>query len=225
MSVAVLFFPGTNCEQDTKYAVEKLGYKAEVVWHKEHSLPSGTEAVIVPGGFSYGDYLRSGAIARFSPIMQEVAKFADKGGKVLGICNGFQILLEAGLLPGAMKRNENLHFISKFVNLKVFDNNNQFLSLTQKGELLNMPVAHADGNYNVDSETLKKMYANGQVLLKYADENGNEMNLNGSVDNIAGICNSTNTVFGLMPHPERACENALISVDGNKMIKGFLSSL
>jgi phosphoribosylformylglycinamidine synthase subunit PurQ / glutaminase len=225
MSVAVLFFPGTNCEQDTKYAVEKLGYKAEVIWHKEHSLPSGTDAVIVPGGFSYGDYLRSGAIARFSPIMQEVAKFAEKGGKVLGICNGFQILLEAGLLPGAMKRNENLHFISKFVDLKVVSNENPFLSLTQSGELLNMPVAHADGNYTVDDETLKKMYANGQVLLKYADENGNELNLNGSADCIAGVCNASKTVFGLMPHPERACESALISEAGNKLLKGFLSSL
>ncbi len=225
MSIAVLFFPGTNCEQDTKYAVERLGYKAEVVWHKESALPSGTEAVIVPGGFSYGDYLRSGAIARFSPIMQEVAKFAQKGGKVLGICNGFQILLEAGLLPGAMKRNENLHFISKFVDLKVVSNDNAFLSLTKTGELLNMPVAHADGNYNIDTETLKKMYDKGQVLLKYADENGKELNLNGSVDCIAGICNETKNVFGLMPHPERACENALRSEDGNKLIKGFLASI
>jgi len=225
MSIAVLFFPGTNCEQDTKYAVERLGYKAEIVWHKESALPSGTEAVIVPGGFSYGDYLRSGAIARFSPIMQEVTKFAQKGGKVLGICNGFQILLEAGLLPGAMKRNENLHFISKFVNLKVVSNDNSFLSLTRNGELLNMPVAHADGNYNIDLESLKKMYDKGQILLKYADENGNELNLNGSVDCIAGICNETKNVFGLMPHPERACENALGSEDGNKLIKGFLASI
>ena len=136
MSVAVLFFPGTNCEQDTKYAVEKLGYKAEIVWHKESSLPVNTDAVIVPGGFSYGDYLRSGAIARFSPIMQEVAKFAKNGGRVLGICNGFQILLESGLLPGAMKRNENLHFVSKFVNLKVIENQNGFLKLAQKNEIL-----------------------------------------------------------------------------------------
>lgn len=222
MSIAVLFFPGTNCEQDTKYAVEKLGAKAQIVWHKEASLPEGTDAVIVPGGFSYGDYLRSGAIARFSPIMQDVAKFAAKGGKVLGICNGFQILLEAGLLPGAMKRNENLHFVSKFVNLKVLDNNNLFLSGTTQNELLNMPVAHAEGNYTVDEDTLKKMYANGQVLLKYADENGAELNLNGSTDNIAGICNETKNVFGLMPHPERACEGNLLSEDGAKLLKGFL---
>jgi len=225
MSIAILFFPGTNCEQDTKYAVEKLGYKASVVWHKEHSLPADTEAVIVPGGFSYGDYLRSGAIARFSPIMQEVAKFAANGGKVLGICNGFQILLEAGLLPGAMKRNENLHFVSKFVNLKVISNDNTFLSFASNDELLNMPVAHAEGNYAVDADTLKQMYDNEQVLLKYADENGSELNINGSTDNIAGICNASKTVFGLMPHPERACENALISEDGNKLLKGFLSSL
>ncbi len=225
MSVAILFFPGTNCEQDTKYAVEKLGYKATVVWHKDTSLPDKTEAVIVPGGFSYGDYLRSGAIARFSPIMQDVAKFAKKGGKVLGICNGFQILLEAGLLPGAMKRNENLHFISKFVNLKVVSNNNSFLSLTQNGELLNIPVAHADGNYTVEDNVLKQMYDNEQVLLKYADESGAELNLNGSVDCIAGVCNAQKTVFGLMPHPERACESALNSEDGSKLLRGFLGSI
>lgn len=225
MSIAILFFPGTNCEQDTKYAVEKLGYNAAIVWHKESALPADTEAVIVPGGFSYGDYLRSGAIARFSPIMQEVAKFAKNGGKVLGICNGFQILLEAGLLPGAMKRNENLHFISKFVNLKVVSNDNLFLSLAQKDELLNMPVAHAEGNYTVDEETLKKMYEGGQVLLKYADENGDEINLNGSAESIAGICNAEKTVFGLMPHPERACDGALQSEDGLKLLKGFLGTI
>ncbi len=225
MSIAVLFFPGTNCEQDTKYAVEKLGYTANVIWHKDASLPAGTDAVIVPGGFSYGDYLRSGAIARFSPIMQDVAKFAQNGGKVLGICNGFQILLEAGLLPGAMKRNENLHFISKFANLKVVSNDNSFLSLTAKGELLNMPVAHADGNYTIDDDTLKAMYDNGQVLLKYADEEGNELNLNGSADCIAGVCNAQKTVFGLMPHPERACESTLRSEDGAKLLKGFLGSI
>lgn len=225
MSIAILFFPGTNCEQDTKYAVEKLGYNAAIVWHKESALPADTEAVIVPGGFSYGDYLRSGAIARFSPIMQEVAKFAKNGGKVLGICNGFQILLEAGLLPGAMKRNENLHFISKFVNLKVVSNDNLFLSLAKKDELLNMPVAHAEGNYTVDEETLKKMYEGGQVLLKYADENGDEINLNGSAKSIAGICNAEKTVFGLMPHPERACDGALQSEDGLKLLKGFLGTI
>ena len=224
MSVAVLFFPGTNCEQDTKYAVEKLGYKAEIVWHKESSLPVNTDAVIVPGGFSYGDYLRSGAIARFSPIMQEVAKFAKNGGRVLGICNGFQILLESGLLPGAMKRNENLHFVSKFVNLKVIENQNGFLKLAQKNEILSVPVAHAEGNYTVDTDTLKKMYDNGQVLLKYCDESGLEINLNGSVDSIAGICNETKNVFGLMPHPERVCESTLQGLDGVKMLSGFLDS-
>ncbi len=225
MSIAILFFPGTNCEQDTKYAVEKLGYNAAIVWHKESALPADTEAVIVPGGFSYGDYLRSGAIARFSPIMQEVAKFAKNGGKVLGICNGFQILLEAGLLPGAMKRNENLHFISKFVNLKVVSNDNLFLSLAEKDELLNMPVAHARWNYTIDEETQKKMYEGGQVLLKYADENGDEINLNGSAESIAGICNAEKTVFGLMPHPERACDGALQSEDGLKLLKGFLGTI
>lgn len=225
MSVAILFFPGTNCEQDTKYAVEKLGYSAKVVWHKDTSLPTGTDAVIIPGGFSYGDYLRSGAIARFSPIMQAVSEFAQNGGRILGICNGFQILLESKLLPGAMKRNENLHFISRFVNLKVISNDNSFLSLTSKGELLNMPVAHADGNYTIDDDTLKEMYDNGQVLLKYADEDGHELNLNGSTDCIAGVCNAQKTVFGLMPHPERACEGLLLSEDGSKLLKGFLDLL
>lgn len=222
MSIAVLFFPGTNCEGDTKYALERLGCKATVVWHKSSSLPDGTTGVVVPGGFSYGDYLRSGAIARFSPVMREVTAFAAKGGPVLGICNGFQILLEAGLLPGAMKRNNKLHFISRFVTLKTIDTDNAFLSLAKPGELLTMPVAHADGNYTAIPGTLQKMYDNGQVLLKYADEYGNEIDLNGSDDSIAGICNESKNVFGLMPHPERACESILGKTDGNTLLQGFL---
>ena len=222
MNVAILQFPGTNCEYDTQYAFEKLGAKTTLVWHKEESLPDRCDLVVVPGGFSYGDYLRSGAIARFSPVMSAVSKHAKKGGYVLGICNGFQILTEARLLPGALKRNKNLHFISKYQHLKVERNDNAFLSQCQDEEILHIPIAHADGNYYVDNETLKSMEENGQVLLRYCDSDGNVQDINGSVGAIAGICNSTKNVFGLMPHPERAIEQILGSEDGVKMLKGFL---
>ncbi len=220
MKTAVIVFPGTNCDRDTKWAFEKLGAKVDFIWHSEKNLDH-YDLVVLPGGFSYGDYLRSGAIARFSPIMQKVIEFAKKGGYILGICNGFQILLESHLLPGAMTRNENLHFISKFHYLKVIDSNNKFLQELKPGEIINIPIAHAEGNYKADEETLKKMYNNGQILLKYCDENGNELNPNGSVDSIAGICNEEKNVFGLMPHPERAMESILGGVDGIKMIMGF----
>ena len=221
MKVAVIVFPGTNCDRDTKWAFEKIGAKADFIWHSEEKLEN-YDLVVLPGGFSYGDYLRSGAIARFSPIMKAVSEFANKGGYVLGICNGFQILLESHLLPGAMTRNENLHFISKFHHLKVINNENKFLQNLNVGDIVNIPIAHAEGNYKVDEETLKKMYDNGQVILKYCDKNGNELNPNGSVDSIAGICNENKNVFGLMPHPERAMESILGGVDGIKMIEGFL---
>ncbi len=222
MKVSVLQFPGTNCEYDTKYAFEKLGCEVSVIWHKEKEIPSDTDLVVIPGGFSYGDYLRSGAIARFANVMESVKEFAAKGGKVLGICNGFQILLEAGLLPGAMKRNDSLHFISKYHTLKVINNDNEFLSLLNKDDVLNIPVAHHDGNYYIDENGLKDLEANGQILLKYCDKNGNLVNMNGSVSNIAGICNKEKNVFGLMPHPERAIEDMLGSIDGVNMLKGFL---
>ena len=222
MKISVLQFPGTNCEYDTKYAFEQLGCEVEIVWHKEKTIPSDTDLLVIPGGFSYGDYLRSGAIARFATIMDSVQAYAAKGGKVLGICNGFQILLEAGLLPGAMKRNDSLHFISKFHTLKVVDNDNAFLSLLKKDEVLNIPVAHHDGNYYIDSLGLKDLEENGQILLKYCDNNGSVVNMNGSVSNIAGICNKEKNVFGLMPHPERAIEELLGSTDGINMLKGFL---
>ncbi|NPA12260.1 MAG: phosphoribosylformylglycinamidine synthase subunit PurQ [Epsilonproteobacteria bacterium] len=221
MKVGVVVFPGTNCDRDTKWAFEKIGAKAEFIWHTQDSL-NNYDLVVLPGGFSYGDYLRSGAIARFSPVMNAVSEYAKKGGYVLGICNGFQILLESHLLPGGMTRNESLHFISKFHHLKVVDNNNKFLQNFQKGDIVNIPIAHAEGNYKVDEDTLKRMYDNSQVILKYCDENGNELNPNGSVDSIAGICNETKNVFGLMPHPERAMEEMLGGVDGIKMIEGFL---
>ena len=222
MRVSVVVFPGTNCDRDTKWAFEEIGAKVEFVWHNEHDLKN-PDLVVLPGGFSYGDYLRSGAIARFSPIMKEVIEFANKGGYVLGICNGFQVLLESHLLPGAMKRNENLHFISKHHHLKVVNNDNKFLKNLEVGEIVNIPIAHAEGNYTPQSEeSLKKMWENGQILLQYVDENGNFLNPNGSVDNIAGICNENKNVFGLMPHPERAMKSILGSEDGVKMLTSFL---
>jgi phosphoribosylformylglycinamidine synthase len=221
MNVTVLQFPGTNCEYDTKYAFEKLGATVTIVWHKEYALPKNTDLVVIPGGFSYGDYLRSGAIARFANIMNAVQEFANKGGKVLGICNGFQILLEAGLLPGAMKRNNTLHFISKYHHLKVINNDNTFLQELNQGDVLNVPVAHHDGNYYIDENGLKELQANGQILLKYCDEEGKIKSLNGSVEQIAGICNKEKNVFGLMPHPERAIEQLLGCDDGVKMLQGF----
>ena len=221
MKVAVLRFPGTNCEFDTQYAFEKLGHTTELVWHENEQLPEDIDLVVVPGGFSYGDYLRSGSIARFSPVMKAVTAYANAGGKVLGICNGFQILTEAGLLPGALKRNNNLHFISKHQNLCVINNDNAFLNKCDKGEVLNIPIAHADGNYYIDDEGFKKLEANGQILLRYSDENGNPVVVNGSVTSIAGICNEAKNVFGLMPHPERALEAILGSEDGIRMLQGF----
>ncbi|MGA1933576.1 phosphoribosylformylglycinamidine synthase I [Arcobacter sp. YIC-464] len=222
MKVSVLQFPGTNCEYDTQYAFEKLGAEVEIVWHKEKNIPADTDLLVIPGGFSYGDYLRSGAIARFANIMDSVQNYAANGGKILGICNGFQILLEAGLLPGAMKRNNSLHFISKYNNLRVVNNDNNFLSLMKKDEVVNIPVAHHDGNYFIDEKGLAQLEENGQILLKYCDENGKDMSINGSVANIAGICNESKNVFGLMPHPERAIEDLLGCDDGVKMLKGFL---
>ncbi|WP_104412519.1 phosphoribosylformylglycinamidine synthase I [Malaciobacter marinus] len=221
MNVTVLQFPGTNCEYDTKYAFEKLGCNVEIIWHKDTTLPENTDLLVIPGGFSYGDYLRSGAIARFANIMNAVQEYASNGGKVLGICNGFQILLEAGLLPGAMKRNDSLHFISKFNYLKVINNDNAFLNELNVGDIVNIPVAHHDGNYFIDETGLKELESNNQILLKYCEKDGNEQNLNGSVSQIAGICNKEKNIFGLMPHPERAIEQLLGGDDGIKMLQGF----
>ena len=217
--VAILQFLGTNCDYDMEYAFSLLKVPTQIVWHKETSLPKDTKLVVIPGGFSYGDYLRSGAIARFSPIMQSVIEFANKGGYVLGICNGFQILLESGLLPGAMKRNENLHFISKTCGIRVVNNDNIFLKKFQKGEVARIPIAHADGNYYINPQDLKKLEQNGQILLEYVE------NPNGSVRSIAGICNEQKNVFGLMPHPERAVEKVLGEDTGLKMLEGFLEIL
>ncbi|MCK4975031.1 MAG: phosphoribosylformylglycinamidine synthase subunit PurQ [Sulfurimonas sp.] len=224
MKVTILQFPGTNCEYDTQHAFKDLGATTEILWHKAESIPSDTNLLVVAGGFSYGDYLRSGAIARFSPVMKAVTEYANNGGKVLGICNGFQVLTEAGLLPGALKRNDNLHFISKHHHLKVINNDNIFLEKLNNETIVNIPIAHHDGNYYIDDNGLKDLYDNNQVLLKYTDENGENKNPNGSVDSIAGICNKEKNVFGLMPHPERAMEALLGSDDGVKMLQGFLKT-
>ena len=224
MKVSILQFPGTNCEYDTQHAFEGLGADTEIVWHKSESIPSDTDLLVVAGGFSYGDYLRSGAIAKFSPVMKAVSDYANNGGKVLGICNGFQVLTEAGLLPGALKRNDGLHFISKHHHLKVINNDNIFLEKLDNETIVNIPIAHHDGNYFIDSDGLKELEANNQILLKYTDANGDVKNPNGSVDSIAGVCNKEKNVFGLMPHPERAMETILGSDDGVKMLQGFLNS-
>lgn len=224
MKVTILQFPGTNCEYDAQHAFKDLGAETEILWHKSESVPSDTDLLVVAGGFSYGDYLRSGAIAKFSPVMKAVKEYAKNGGKVLGICNGFQVLTEAGLLPGALKRNEHLHFLSKHHHLKVINNDNIFLKELNKNDVVNIPIAHHDGNFYIDANGLKELYANNQVLLTYTDKNGETQNPNGSVDSIAGVCNKEKNVFGLMPHPERAMELLLGSDDGIKMLRGFFSA-
>ena len=217
MKFAVLRFPGSNCDQDCVHALNAIpGASADYVWHKDTSL-AGFDAVVVPGGFSYGDYLRCGAIARFSPVMKSVKEFAASGGPVIGICNGFQILCESGLLPGALVRNRGLHFVCKHVHLRVERNDSRFTSAASNGRILNIPIAHGEGCYFADDETLASLQARGQVLVRYCDAQGNitdEANPNGSRENIAGIRNEAGNVFGLMPHPERACDPLLGSTDG-----------
>jgi len=224
MKVGIIQFPGTNCEYDTQHAFASLGCETEILWHKNETIPEEINLVVVAGGFSYGDYLRSGAIAKMSPIMKALKSYAQNGGKVLGICNGFQVLTETGLLPGALKRNEGLHFISRHHYLKVVNNNNEFLRHCENNEVVNIPIAHHDGNFYIDESGLAELYANDQVLLQYSDSNGTIDNPNGSVDSIAGICNHEKNVFGLMPHPERAMESLLGSDDGRRMLEGFLSA-
>ncbi|MBS4235036.1 phosphoribosylformylglycinamidine synthase subunit PurQ [Campylobacter vulpis] len=214
MKVAIIRFLGTNCEFDTQYAFEKIGAKVQLIWHEEREFEA--DLVVLPGGFSYGDYLRCAAIAKLAPAMQGVLKHAKKGGFILGICNGFQILLEAGLLKGAMKHNENLSFISKNQTLRVISNDNAFLKKLNKNELITLPIAHGEGNYYADEATLKYLEDKDLITLKY------ENNPNGSCDNIAGICDETRKIFGLMPHPERACEKLLGNDVGLKMFEGFL---
>jgi phosphoribosylformylglycinamidine synthase len=223
MKTSVVVFPGSNCEMDAVRAVELVtGSSPEIAWHKD-PLPSGTELVVLPGGFSYGDYLRVGAIARFSPVMQSVIEHAKAGGLVLGICNGFQILLEAGLLPGAMVRNRSLHFQCRWVNLKVERNDTPFTQFDQ--QVLRIPIAHATGNYFIDPEGLQKLESNRQVVFRYCSATGgvsDEFNANGSVANIAGIVNEQGNVLGMMPHPERAMEEVLGSADGRLIWESVL---
>ena len=222
MKVGIVQFPGTNCEYDTQYAFEKLGAETAILWHQETTVADDLDLIVIAGGFSYGDYLRSGAIASKSPIMKAVKAHAESGKKVLGICNGFQVLTETHMLPGALKRNEHLHFISKHHHLKVTNNANKFLGKFDNSDVVNIPIAHHDGNYFIDADGLKELYANEQVLLQYCDANGTVTNPNGSVDGIAGICNKEKNVFGLMPHPERAMEDILGSADGIKMLEGLM---
>lgn len=222
MKVGIVQFPGTNCEYDTQYAFEKLGAETSILWHQDSAVADDIDLVVIAGGFSYGDYLRSGAIASKSPIMKAVKAHAQAGKKVLGICNGFQVLTEAHMLPGALKRNEHLHFISKHHHLKVANSSNDFLSKFDNSDVVNIPIAHHDGNYFIDPEGLKELYDNEQVLLHYSDKDGQLQNPNGSVDAIAGICNKEKNVFGLMPHPERAMEEVLGSADGIKMLEGLM---
>jgi phosphoribosylformylglycinamidine synthase len=219
MKFAVLVFPGSNCDIDCYKAVEQtIRQPVEYVFHTATDL-SGFDAIIIPGGFSYGDYLRCGAIARFAPVMKEVQKAAEDGRFVLGICNGFQILLESGLLPGAMLRNESLKFRCHQTKLRVENNETPFTRDYAKGELIDIPIAHGEGNYYCDEETLKRLRANGQIVFRYAEENPN-----GSVDHIAGICNERRNVVGMMPHPERAVDKLLGSEDGKRMFTSVLNA-
>ena len=225
MKFSVLRFPGSNCDQDCVHALNAIpGASADYVWHKDTSL-DGCDAVVVPGGFSYGDYLRCGAIARFSPIMKTVREFAAAGGPVIGICNGFQILCESGLLPGALVRNRDLHFVCEHVRLRVELHDSRFTSAARTGQILNIPIAHGEGCYFADDGTLDRLRRNGQVLLRYCDGQGRtsaEANPNGSRDNIAGIRNEAGNVFGLMPHPERACDPLLGSTDGLAIFRSII---
>ena len=225
MNFAVLQFPASNCDQDAVHVLrDVLGHSAHYAWHKDTSL-GDADAVIVPGGFSYGDYLRTGAIARFSPIMQAVQNFAAQGGPVLGICNGFQILTEAGLLPGALVRNRSLQFRCEQIFLKTENNDTPFTQTIPHGKLLRVPIAHGEGCYFADAETLAKLNSNGQVLWRYVDAQGNATeiaNPNGSLENIAGVCNERRNVAGLMPHPERASESLLGSADGRLIFESLI---
>ena len=217
MKFGVVVFPGSNCEADCYYVIDKvLREDVEYVWHRE-TYVSHYDCLVLPGGFSYGDYLRCGAIARFSPVMDAVTSFAREGGLVISICNGFQILLEAGLLPGAMLRNTSLHFICRFVNVRGENAATPWTNRAVPGQVLRIPIAHNEGNYVVDRETHRRMVEEGRIILRYCDADGKvseEANPNGALDNIAGICNEDFNVFGLMPHPERASEEILGSKDG-----------
>jgi len=228
MKFSIIVFPGSNCDHDAYHAAKHvLGHEAEFVWHKETTL-KGTDVVVLPGGFSHGDYLRTGAIARFSPIMRAVSDFAASGGPVLGICNGFQILCEAGLLPGAMLRNRDLKFHCEHVGVRVEQTDTPFTSLASKGQVLRIPIAHGEGNYFADPDVIADLESSRRVIFRYCDARGqitDEANPNGSVNNIAGLCNAARNVVGLMPHPERACESVLGSADGRVLFESVLAQV
>lgn len=227
MTFAVIVFPGSNCDQDAYHAATTvLGQKAELVWHKDTDL-KGADVVILPGGFAHGDYLRTGAMARFSPIMREVKAFADRGGPVIGICNGFQVLLESGLLPGAMLRNKGLKYRCEFVNIRVEQTDTPFTCGATAGQVLSIPIGHGEGNYYAPPDVIASLEANRQVLFRYCTPSGQvteESNPNGSVNAIAGICNEKRNVVGMMPHPERACEAALGGTDGLVILESIVKA-
>jgi len=224
----IIVFPGSNCDHDCYHVIKHVfAQDAEYVWHKE-TLLKGFDCVVLPGGFSYGDYLRTGSIARFSPVMNEVVSFANKGGLVLGICNGFQVLTEAGLLPGVLMRNRDLKFICSRQTLRVENNTTPFTRDYSAGQVVDIPVAHADGNYFADEETVKELEGSGRVVFRYADAKGNvtaEANPNGSLSNIAGIVSEAGNVLGMMPHPERAAEEVLGCVDGRGVFSSIIAAL
>ncbi len=228
MKFGVIVFPGSNCDHDAYHVISKhVGQPVDFIWHRDTDLTS-FDAVIIPGGFSYGDYLRAGALARFSPVMNEVKKFANAGRIVLGICNGFQILCEAGLLPGALIRNRELHFICEHVCVRLETSDTPFTWQVNPGAVLRLPIAHADGNYVCDHATLDELRREERIVFRYCDQQGNvteKANLNGSLDNIAGICNRERNVLGLMPHPERACEELLGSSDGRGIFRSLAATL
>ncbi len=228
MKFGIVVFPGSNCDQDCYYIINDI-FKQTVkyIWHEDISI-SGFDCIILPGGFSYGDYLRTGSIARFSPVMKAVADFAAKGGSVIGICNGFQILLEAGLLPGVMLRNNGLHFICKYTHIKAENNSTRFTGLYKKGQVLRIPIAHNEGNYYIDAPGLAKLKENNQIVFRYSSGSGetdDRFNPNGALDNIAGIINKEGSILGMMPHPERSSELELGSKDGYYIFESLIKWL
>jgi phosphoribosylformylglycinamidine synthase len=229
MKFGVVVFPGSNCDHDTYHVLSKvIGQPVDFIWHRQNTL-NGCDAVILPGGFSYGDYLRTGAIARFSPIMEEVRKFAQRGGHVIGICNGFQILLEAGLLPGAMRRNDSLKYVCRDVHLKVENAMTPWTRRYAKGDVIRIPIGHGDGNYFIDEDGLRRLEGEQQIAFRYVDAAGirgiSGSNPNGSLADIAGITNARGNVLGMMPHPERLAEGVLGGEDGRRLFESIVDAL
>jgi phosphoribosylformylglycinamidine synthase subunit PurQ / glutaminase len=228
MKFGIIVFPGSNCDHDAYHAAKDvLGQRAEYIWHKDTDL-KGADVLVLPGGFAHGDYLRCGAMARFSPIMRQVQLFADRGGPVLGICNGFQVLLEAGMLPGAMLRNQGLKFVCEQVHVRVEQTDTPFTAACRKGQVLQLPIAHGEGNYFAEPDAIARLEANRQVVFRYttaAGEVEQDANPNGSTSAIAGLCNEARNVVGLMPHPERACESPLGSADGLLILESVVQAL